>query len=417
MLSINYINISTVINYNGAFDDKTTLVDRNSNSTTGRNKSRLAAKTGQGQERAEPYQSGWLVVTTAASYKDWIKTFDYKFQVKGQDGKMKQTTKSGIVFGIAMIDESHEEYFKQAGRGKVLYDLPSTNQPFLWGYSGTPFSQTPRGLEGVLWAMEQHAKKCENEWTKHPALKHFEYRTLDKICKDFDKEFLNESPDYGRVDEILISFKPFLLNFVIKRTAETLWFGHRILKLKPHYHQDIVLTHGPDWKARSEHLQRAILEHESQFQTEKDQRLLELQQKWDDFPEKRMTPNKPTTLRFNTMCRLQWRLRVLATFPFLVKLLYPADPSSKLNLSPEEALGFVRPGEKIKDNPYYKHIRNIVEDSPKLLWLYSLIQTICPKRERDDKTEPQKLVIIASFPQVAFILKMVCIPRELYGKY
>lgn len=396
------------MNYKGAFDNKTTGADLLSDSNTGRNKTRLVAKvTGQGEERAEPYQSGWLVITTAGSYKDWIKKFDHKVQVKGEDGKLKATIRSQIVFGIAMIDESHEEYLKQTGRGKILLDLPSTNQPFVWGYSGTPFSQTPRGFEGVLWAMEQHAKKSGIEWTTNSVLQQFEYRKLDKLCKDFDKEFQSESPDHDKLDDILASFKPFLLNFVLRRTAETLWFGHRIIKLKSHCHQDIVLAVAPDWKDRSAHLQKAILRHEAQFQNEKDQRLLELQEKWDAFPEKRMTPNRPITLRFNTMCRLQWRLRVLASFPFLVKLLYPADPNSKLDLSPVEALNFVRPGEKIKDNPYFKHIRNIVEDSPKLLWLYSLVESMGPNMEKDDKTEPQKLVIITSFPQVAFILKMV----------
>lgn len=223
--------------------------DMLASSSNARNKTRLESVKSGGQRADTPHerQSGWLVLTTAKTFKDWIKKFEYKGQVQGKDGKWKTGTRHQIVFGLAMIDESHEEYFKQTGRGKVLADLPSVNQPFLWGYSGTPFSQTPRGLEGVLWAIEQHfpsAVKGESGWHNHPFLQQFEYRKLDKICKDFDNEFKRDRPDQGKVDQILADFKPFLLNFVIRRTAETLWFGHRLIvrqtppvfSLLPHIH-------------------------------------------------------------------------------------------------------------------------------------------------------------------------------------
>src|ERR1700712_5526955 len=103
----------------------------------------------------------------------------------------KAGTRCSLIFGIAMIDESHEEYFKNKGRAGILTKLPRQNntvRPFLWGYSGTPFSQTPRGIEGVLWAIEKHSSACGDKWGDHPILNHYENNKLEKICKDFDKE-------------------------------------------------------------------------------------------------------------------------------------------------------------------------------------------------------------------------------------
>ena len=104
-------------------------------------------------------------------------------------GEWKSGTRTALVFGIAMIDESHEEYFKNKGRAEILTKLPTANtsvRPFCWGYSGTPFSQTPRGLEGVLWAIESHAPQTVSDktgWQTDPKFQQFEWHKLDAICK------------------------------------------------------------------------------------------------------------------------------------------------------------------------------------------------------------------------------------------
>ena len=404
------LTLMTVVDYKGAFDFKTPQADMTANSSLPRNKTRLEANkgTGKAKDAAKPNHSGWLVLTTLLNYRDWIKKFEYKGQVLGSDGTWKLGTRYQIVIGIAMIDESHEEYLKGTGRGKVLHDLPGAQKPFLWGYSGTPFSQSPRGIEGVLVAIEQQASRAGSTWTDDPLLRDFVYRRLDSICKDFDKELQSEKPDNSKVDKTLEAFKPFLHNFVMRRTAETLWFGHRLIKLKPHCHQDVFLAPNPVYKTRVAGFHKRILDYEASFEAEKQQKLVELQERWDDFPEKRLSDNRPTKLRFNTMCRLQWRLRIFASFPYLIKLVHSKDTKAKVDLTSEETLLFMAAGrtsEKLKDNSYYSHIRNIVEESPKLLWLYSFIQLI--DQQTDYQGEQQKLIIMTSFPQVAFILKMV----------
>jgi len=347
----------------------------------------------------ETHHSGWLVISSAQDFTPWInKHFTRSSQPKGP--------KYNIEFGIAMIDESHEEYFKQTGRGKVLYDIPSTNQPFLWGHSGTPFSQTPRGLEGVLWAIEKHApapSKGVSGWSNHPILKQFQWENLDKICKSFDAHVKTNNPDDAKIDAILDEFVPFLQNFVIRRDAETKWFGHRLIKLKTHFHQDLELAN----TSLNDHIfNHKIQDIEAKYQAEKDNALAELQAKWDRFPDTRRTQQKPERLAFNTLCRLQWRARVLATIPYASKLLHTEDSKHRIDLTIAETLGFFRrPRDKIKENPYFTNIKSISEASPKLLFIYQLIKIL--EKGADYRGEEQKLIIMSTFPQIIFVTYMV----------
>jgi hypothetical protein len=375
---------------------------------------RLKSSTSGGKK--DSHHSGWLVVSSAQDFMPWVnKHFTGVSIATPSKTPLKTPSKTAkkynIEFGIAMIDESHEEYFKQTGRGKVLYEMPSANQPFLWGYSGTPFSQTPRGLEGVLWAIEKHVpspSKGVSGWASHPVLYQFMWERLDHICKAFDTQVKSKTPDNAKVDDILAQFVPFLQNFVIRRDANTKWFGHRLIKLKSHHHQDIQLD---NIGITTDEFTLEVEEVEAEFKVEKDNALLELQQKWDKFPERRRALNRPEQLAFNTLCRLQWRSRILATLPYAEKLLHAEDPKHKIDLSLAETLEFFRrPGDKIKENPYYTHAKAIAEGSPKLIHVYNLIKAL--GKGTDYQGEEQKLIIMSTFPQVVFAMFMASITQS-----
>lgn len=230
------LNLTIVIDYAAAFDNRTPMADLNAKSSTPRNKTRLEAekskaRDGKGEDTAKDYQDGWLVLTTARTCKKFLQQFEYLGQVRDKADGWKSGKRPGTVFGLAMIDECHEEYFKEKGRALTLTELPSANLPFLWGYSGTPFSQTPRGLEGVLWAIEKHiptTEKGKSGWELDKEMQQFASRQLDSICKKFDGQVKAKKPDIVEVDSILVEFKPFLHSFLIRRRAETKWFGHTV---------------------------------------------------------------------------------------------------------------------------------------------------------------------------------------------
>jgi SNF2-related domain len=145
-----------------------TIIDRLSSGEAAQNTTRIQAekygraRDRKGDDRPQEYHEGYLLLTTKETYPKFAKKFENAGQVHGskKHGDWKTGTRSCLIFGIAMIDESHEEYFKNKGRAQILTNLPTWNnsvRPFVWGYSGTPFSQTPRGIEGVLWAIEKHS--------------------------------------------------------------------------------------------------------------------------------------------------------------------------------------------------------------------------------------------------------------------
>jgi hypothetical protein len=309
-----------------------------------------------------------------------------------------------------MIDECHEEYHKGKGRSGVLLDLPppptaAVDAPFLWGYSGTPLSQTPRELEGVLAALEDHASKT---WGNEERFSSFTYQELDRICKDFDKLIKKGTKDQAAVIEILNKLRPFLKTFMIRRTVEGSWFGRPLIKLKPHVHHDKVLTHNAIYDNQIGQLAQVV-------QEEMNQKLLELQLVWEVANKRTRAPKMPTKLTFNTECRLQAQLRIVATFPALSVL---AKKPYSMTFSTEECQQFRSPHAE-KNSPYFKHLNQIVESSPKAMWLHNFIGDVDKRFELDKqkqlvyKTEAsaieQKIVILTSFEPVALILKLVSI--------
>lgn len=434
------LGMTILVDHPGAFGPETMQADFLAKSDQARNLSRLKAETygrqptqrkdGRGDDTPKGYQEGYLLLTTKESYPKYERHFHSKGLVHDprNPGGWKDGIRTSLIFGIAMIDESHEDCFKNKGRAQVLTELPTANncvRPFLWGYSGTPFSQSPRGLEGVLWAIEQHVPKTQpplTGWQSDPKLKQFEWQKLDNICKRYDHQLKSKKRDDAAVEQILDEFKPFLLSFVIRRTADTEWFGHPLVQLKPHIHQDVTLdTLGID---RSEQ----ISHFEKQFQSEKDDLLAGLQTKWDNFPDARRSNIRPTKLAFNTFCRCSWRSRVLSTIPWAVKLaVREAEPEAKgdlhddskanarMNLTEEETISLRGSDAKEKASQYRRYIRNITESSPKFLWVYDFVTQL--EAQKDINGNEQKLVILTQFPQVAFALKMVRIKQCPVERY
>ncbi|KAL5317120.1 hypothetical protein ACEPPN_014214 [Leptodophora sp. 'Broadleaf-Isolate-01'] len=361
-----------------------------------RMEAKRAAKDSQENDEPQPHNECFLLLTTQETFPKFIKEFSktegytHNPREPGTWIKTSRQNRCSLIFGIAMIDECHEEYFKNSGRAKILTDLPRFNndvRPFLFGYSGTPFSQTLRGIEGVLWAIEKHSETVNER---------FSWAKLDQICKQFDGQLKYGAPDMAVIDSCLAEFKQFVTRFIIRRTADTTWFGHPLIEMKPHIHTDVTLE-------TNETYEGDVRQYERQFEGEREEMLRILQSKWDETaPELRRSNIRPTKLGFNVMVRAHWRSRLLATFPFLYEMTLP-DLKDSLTLTPEEAQFFLK-GQPKDTNPYKKHLKAIVENSPKCLWLYNFIHEL--KKDRDIDGNEHKLVIMTSFPQVAYILSL-----------
>ena len=62
-----------------------------------------------------------------------------------------------------------------------------------------------------------------------------------------------------------------------------MWFGHTLIKIKPHIHQDVTLL----MSRRNQAIQEFVEKLEDEYQYERNEALAALQAKWDDFPESR----------------------------------------------------------------------------------------------------------------------------------
>ena len=405
----NELALKIVVDHPATFNNiNITIADRLASGETAQNITRMQAekhirgKDGNGNDRPKEYHEGYLLLTTKETYPKFAKKFETNGQVRDpkKGGEWKSGTRSCLIFGIGMIDESHEEYFKNKGRAQILTNLPTWNnsvRPFVWGYSGTPFSQTPRGLEGVLWAIEKHSATHDTD---------FKWEKLDAICKEYDSQIKSNKRDDEAVIQILTAFKPFLGKFMIRRTAETEWFeSQSLIKKQPHIHQDVHLKPNETFDA-------LIPAFEAKFDWERDAVLEQLQGKWDNFPDSRRSDIRPTRLGFNVICKTTWRSRILATFPYLFKLVTSDEAADRLTLTTEEVQSFKSAIDKKEFNtPYGKYLRQIVEGSPKCVWLFNFIPQILS--QKDVFGNDQKLVILTNFPQVAFLLKLVSVTTSL----
>jgi hypothetical protein len=365
-----------------------------------------ANKVVKAPDSAREGQERFLVLTTAKAYDAWIDKFKYggpRTTVVIPELNVLRTKfmwarggfKYNIQFGIACVDESHEEYTINKGRAGVLARLPGN--PWCWGYSGTPFDKSPRCLEGVLYALEKQAIKTDQQslasgWAQNEELKPFKREVFDRLCKDFEHYVRFRTSNADALDGFVKKFSLFISTFMIRRTTETQWFGHSLVALKPSFHRDIVFAHNEEY---DEEIKALTPEIEADIAD----RLQKLQALWDNTIESKRTPERPTVLGFNNSIHAQYKLRILATAPALIRL---TTGENALTLKTDELKQW---RSHLMLSPYEGHIDDIFFSSPKLLYLADLIEEL--DRHKDMEGREEKMIIVTNFNCIAFIVKLV----------
>lgn len=367
-------------------------------------------------------QEKWLVLATKQYYYPWAKTYAYTPKTNSRDKKFKPSDNSGLIFGIAMVDECHENHFKDPkpkdskklyNRGGILYDLPRTNSPFIWGYSGTPLVSSPRGLEPILWSIEQRTRidsDTKSEWETNEALGLSEctFAYFDDTCSTFDNFVKGDLPLIN-LPNLEFSILPILRKFLIRRTAESSWFGHALMRLKPHFHHDIALKANPHFDAEFNTF------HKTSFIPQKLEAAKEVQRLFDALPkEKRIGLVRPhsTEPNFPTEWFVARKERIFATLPYLVNFALAGPGPRGLTFEREETQRWAGKTQ-YKQSLYYQNLDKIVDTSPKITWLASFMNEWATiKEEEYGETgklakRSKKLVIATQFDVVALVLQMV----------
>ena len=182
---------------------------------------------------------------------------------------------------------------------------------------------------------------------------------------------------------------------MIRRTADSTWFGRPLIKLKKHIHQDVVLAHNPKFDAKLADLQKVI-------EDEVHEKYTALNDTWKINDPMYQNVDYPRHVTFNQRCRVEWRLRVIATFPALVPLT-SVNHKHHLTLTTEEVKKYK--GMEVYKSPYSLYLKHITSNSSKCIWLKQYILELFQSKDIDGGD--QKLVIMTQFNSVALILKLV----------
>ncbi|KAF4630325.1 hypothetical protein G7Y89_g7820 [Cudoniella acicularis] len=367
-------------------------------------------------ERPQPGQERFLLLCSLLTYQNWVlKAFAHEERVSAHHsgpsrGLTENIKKRGIVFGIAMVDECHEDYLRSKGRSALLAELPREPRPFIWGYSGTPLLNTPRALEGILWAIETHtphsnnASTRESLWSQDEQMSIFSVPKFDRFCAQVEGAVKIKGGIQPLLKDVNYSVLHLLRTFMIRRTAESTWFGHPLVKLRPHYHQDVTLKHNPQFnKFLARRAGSANILIRSKLDALRDKY-------FDIYPTSRGSP--PDQLTLSGQCRAAWQMRVLATIPFLSRPLTATQESGfpNLELTPEETHQMIREGQR---SFFAKNIKSIFDMSPKLNWLYDFIRRLM--LAKDYSQGDNKLVIMTAFAPVALAVKLMIEKYILMG--
>jgi hypothetical protein len=367
-----------------------------------------ATEEERGPDKAKSGQERFLVLATAQSYDSWIE----KFRRGGPGTDVENLTQAGpnssrvvwtpgqykyrIQFGIACADESHEDVHSSEGRVSILARVPGN--PAIWGYSGTPFDHSPRCLQGILTAIERQGVKrdpmsTDTRWSSDALYRQFTGHVFEKLCNDFTEFAKIKKPSQDALDSIFKRLHPFLTTFMIRRTQDTQWFGHELVELAPNIHQDISLTHNCKWS-------EAIAALEPSLSAEMAVRLRSIQKTWDKTPAHQRSSTRPQALGFRNTVNAKYQLRILATCPSLVKFLQKNNP---LTLKNDEMKQWRNNNEK--RSPYSRDLREIFENSPKLMWLRKFLIDL--DETRDAQGNEQKVIILTNFNCIGLITKLV----------
>ena len=372
-------------------------------------------------DEAPPGQERVLLLTTAQSFKSTIKDYEYETEIQITRDKRNTTKKiknAGIVFGIAMIDEVHETRPRKGeSKAGILAEVPITNSPFLWGYSGTPITSSPRGLEQILFAIEDRSPKTrlpsgafQTAWQTSPLLQKFSYQNLNEICREYENWVTSRlGMNVGNL--LQGRFQPFLEMFLLRRTAESAWFGQPLMKLKIHRHHDVTLKHYSYFDKHLDEFEKSCITDTLEAEVER------RKENWTVRKAAARTSKQKDELDFRPGNSLPFaveyavtrKLRLFASFPYLVKFALAPKGPEHLEFDREETR--IRgAASQVRRSLYGIHLKGICECSPKLGWLYNFLKDFFAKADEScdgDVTRERKLIIVSSHDPAILLIKLV----------
>ena len=353
----------------------------------------------------KPIAVSYFVVTTTQSYSR-LKTY---FEPE-QAVRIPSQKRYMLWIGAQINDEFHEAKSADTSAMMQIKGLTGQNPDCETVFmSGTPWSNSPKELQGVLQAFEVASCKWERDyhpWSEDDRLMRAMPMEFNNLCKAYerlakkdprvvdDKEARNIS---GAVAKILEAI-------MVRRTQDSKWFDGPIVDMPPHdveerevpfptKYKDIMLKSGQEALRRAAQDVRAPT-----------------------------APGQQTKVTVRSWFMYNYQQRAIAAVPGFARLLqlYPEMSFTWQSLLDNK---WLERGQEEND-PYTKHLDMLMEDFPKLDEIVKDIRALKPMdspvldadghRQYDEKgqliTEKVrgKAVVFGSIPTCVRVIATVC---------
>ncbi|KUJ17566.1 uncharacterized protein LY89DRAFT_57418 [Mollisia scopiformis] len=265
----------------------------------------------------------------------------------------------------------------------------------MWALSGTPFERSPKDLAGYISVLRTGA---ENAWEidGRDELKFglaAPFQEIDtkynKLIKDAQKGKTLRKVD---IEGVLGKFGKILHALMIRRTMSSSWFGKVLLDVPESEHQDLSFTvssaykNDLDWlrECAQHNLQRAAAARQTKASTKFSQ------------------PKAQSRASGTEYQKYGRRLRLAATIPAIPGLLRKKEILDDMFLQ-ETILkqGWYDNGPNYNASPYKKYLTQFVQSSEKFTLINQHVLQVL--RTPKDPENPEKIIIMSSFPAMAFI--------------
>ena len=279
--------------------------------------------------------------------------------------------------------------------------------------SGTPWSQSPRDLQGVLGVLEAAAKADGTvSWNDHPSLKAACHGRFERLMTLYTSLLKNENPGDGdarfrsKVKKATDTFATILEAVMIRRTSQSRWFDDPIIPLPALRHEQ------REFRFPVRH-QAALDRIEEVSKRQHEQEALQWQ---------RRNPGQTFKRSTNYYFRNSYKQRAIATIPGLATLLQDPDTPAHLDLTWRNYCeqGYLQN----HDNPYMNNLDMLEAECPKLSYVKAVISWLGSMRwkgepaegvEMEVKEVPEKLVVVSTNPVVCAIFAAVRLLSPIGG--
>lgn len=331
--------------------------------------------------------SRFLIITSPTSYDNnvlyFLSTHESSFvSVPGKKRKeFRSQSIEGDVWGQIFRDEYHEEKRRETkGMSLCLQARTAHADAKIWFISGTPWSTSPRDLDGVFSVLY-----VKETWDMHARLRKADPQEYNKLITRYEAVLNRRTDVVGKMSdqEPVESMAELLEVIMIRRTPESRWFGKTMVELPPHTRTEIAVEFPVDYRPALQQMENLI---KSSLQT------------ITSAPGN--PPKKPTLARFFERA---YKIRAVTVFPALAALVLQ-HPFLDLTWGQ-----FLREEYQFdEDNPYVKNLPLLMSSSPKLESIFSIVaalDTMQYEFENGAVMEvPEKLVIAATNPLVCYLI-------------